>query len=140
MKQRTLLTILFSLTVILGSTMGFADNATANAGCSVATLNGLYGYYRTGTRDIGPLAAVGTMNFDGKGNLTVTQRASRNGTIDIHRTFNFTYKVASGCTIKTYNGGEQIQTGVIVDNGNRIFSLDIIEEFTIYQVAEKIQK
>ena len=138
MKQRTLLTILFSLTAILGSTLGFANNATNTAGCSAATLNGLYGFYRTGTTPDGPLAAVGTMNFDGKGNITVRQRVSRNGSASF-ATFNLTIKVAPDCTIKSYLDGEQGSTGVIVDNGNRIFLLSIGQGNTLYQVAEKIR-
>jgi hypothetical protein len=140
MKQRTLLTILFSLTAILGSTLGFADNATINAGCSVATLNGLYGFYREGTTPDGPLAAVGTVNFDGKGNVTVRQRVSRNGHHNF-ATFNLTIKVAPDCTFANFTeDGGQLTRGVIVDNGNRFFLLSMTQGNTVYQVAEKIQK
>lgn len=138
-NMRTLLTILFSFTAILGPAVGFAGDVTTAAGCSESTLNGLYGFYRTGTTPEGPLAAVGTMKFDGKGNLTVRQRVSTNG--EIHSsTLNLTVEVASNCTTKSFLNGEQLTTGVIVDNGNRIFLLSLGSGNTVYQVAEKVQK
>src|SRR5258707_13148701 len=45
----------------------------AQEGCSVATLNGTYGFYRTGTVPAGPLAAVGIATYDGNGNSTARQ-------------------------------------------------------------------
>jgi hypothetical protein len=49
-------------------------------GCSVATLSGIYGFYRTGTTPVGPLAAVGFITFDGRGSFTnVHQTIRRNG-------------------------------------------------------------
>lgn len=140
MKQKTLLTILFSLTVILGCTLGFADDATNTAVCAAAPLNGLYGFYRTGTTPDGPVAAVGTMNFDGKGNLTVRQKVAHHGKVTFG-TFDLTIKVAPDCTIKSFAlDGEQLTTGVIVDNGNRIFLLSRTQGNTVIQVAEKIQR
>ncbi len=45
----------------------------AQEGCSVATFNGTYGFYRTGTVPAGPLAAVGIATYDGNGNSTARQ-------------------------------------------------------------------
>jgi len=45
----------------------------AQEGCSVATFNGTYGFYRTGTVPAGPLAAVGIATYDGHGNSTARQ-------------------------------------------------------------------
>src|SRR5258706_14721731 len=45
----------------------------AQEGCSVATLNGTFGFYRTGTTSVGPLAGVGLATYDGNGNSTARQ-------------------------------------------------------------------
>jgi hypothetical protein len=139
MRQRTLLTILFSLTAILSFTLAFADNATNNAGCSEATLNGLYGFYKTGTTPDGPIAAVGTIKADGKGNLTNRETSSRNGK-KAFRILNLEMKIAPDCTTKSYVDGKQATTGVIVDNGNQFFLLSVVPGNTYYLVAEKIHK
>jgi hypothetical protein len=49
-----------------------------NAACSVATLNGAYGFYRTGTTAVGPLASVGIATYDGNGTTTVRQTIRKN--------------------------------------------------------------
>ena len=49
-------------------------------GCSTKTLQGFYGFYRSGTTtSTGPLTAVGIGFYDGNGNVTATQTISRNG-------------------------------------------------------------
>ena len=44
-----------------------AQETDRHESCSNATLNGTYGFYRTGTSSVGPLAAVGLITFDGAG-------------------------------------------------------------------------
>jgi hypothetical protein len=49
------------------------------------------------------------------------------------------YQVASDCTSKTFQDGEQIASGVIVDNGNRLFFISRSGN-TVNGFAEKIHK
>jgi hypothetical protein len=70
--------------------------------CSVAMLNGTYGFYRTGTTPDGPLVGVGIIIYDGKGKLIVKQTTSRNGQFETV-TNNFEVQVASNCTTKKSN-------------------------------------
>jgi hypothetical protein len=48
--------------------------------CTLATLNGLYGFQRNGTTTAGPLLAIGTVTYDGRGNFVASQITDRNGT------------------------------------------------------------
>ena len=54
--------------------------------CSTKTLNGSYGFYRSGTTSTGPLTAVGFVFYDGNGNNTATQTISRNGVFTLDQT------------------------------------------------------
>jgi hypothetical protein len=73
-------------------------------GCSEANLRGTWAYTSLGTIVsapiavlVGPYAEVGTMYFDGKGNITFTFNSSANGNIS-SATENGGYKVDEDCT------------------------------------------
>jgi hypothetical protein len=73
--------------------------------CSIATLQGSYGYTSTGTLldsyvpapYAGPFAEVGRQTFDGKGNTNATATVSSNGNIQ-PVTIQGTYTVKADCT------------------------------------------
>lgn len=65
--------------------------------CMSGSLVGSYGFSRNGTAAPGPVAAVGSIEFDGHGNLSGSDTTSANGTI-IRRTFAGTYTVNPDCT------------------------------------------
>jgi len=74
--------------------------------CSIATLQGSFGYTSTGTLldsyvpapYAGPFAEVGRQTFDGKGNTNATATLSSNGNILQQATIQGTYRVSADCT------------------------------------------
>ena len=134
-----------SIMILLGvmaafgfSASHYAGSSDSETGCSNATLKGTYGFYRTGTIPDGPLAAVGILNYDGNGHNSYRQINNRNGVLEsVAATVE--YQVASDCTSKTFLDGEQIASGVIVDNGNRLFFISRSGN-TVNGFAEKIHK
>jgi hypothetical protein len=116
-----------------------ADDGHAGKRCSTATLKGSYGFYRTGTSAAGPLAAVGILFFDGKGNSTATQNISRNGVFDFDLTFPGLYEVDEDCTGKgfTTDGVEFVRL-VIVDGGKGFYMLSESPGNAVYGVGTKI--
>ena len=73
----------------------------AGAQCPLGngTKHGTYVVYGTGTVvGLGPLAAVGEITYDGRGNSTATYTASVNGTIHKDVTVTGTYTVNPDCT------------------------------------------
>jgi hypothetical protein len=84
--------------------LGLTVMATAadNNGCNNATLNGDYGYAATGTSvtvaPIGPVAILGKITLDGKGNFTGSANGSIAGIILTDMPITGTYSIASDCT------------------------------------------
>lgn len=118
-----------------------ADDGDDSTTCSNATLNGSYGFYRTGTTGTGPLAAVGMIFFDGNGNETFTQSISRNGVFNFDVTSTGTYEVAQDCTAKGFlvNGIEFVRI-VIVDGGKELYFLSDTSGNTVYGVGKRIRR
>jgi hypothetical protein len=108
--------------------------------CSVATLKGTFGIYRTGTIDFGAggLAAVGILSFDGKGNGTVLQNISRNGDyyFDVDGTFNF--EVNADCTGTFLSNGEEFSRMVVIDDGKGFYIFSESEGNAVHGVGTKI--
>lgn len=136
MKRKIASLTLFILVLSLNAV---AANTSFQAVCSNATLKGAYGIYRSGTTPEGPIASVGIVVYDGNGQLKSRQKTSLNG---VHSSSALTldYKVANDCTYKAFSGNTEFATGVVVDNGNRIFLLSKAPGHTSYSVLEKIQK
>src|SRR5687767_3213439 len=57
-----------------------AQRGSLNRPCTIATLNGTYSFFRSGSTTQGPVAAVGTIEYDGRGFFRLTQTTSRSGT------------------------------------------------------------
>jgi hypothetical protein len=82
------------------SFLGVVPNAQAKHDneCTQNNLNGAYGYFFTGSAvDIGPVAAVGLVTFDGEGNVSHKDALNTNGKT-IRRSGNGNYQVNSNCT------------------------------------------
>jgi hypothetical protein len=87
MKRMTIRVVLIAwvagLLVVIspfrGRQLDIMPRVHAQEGCSVATLQGADGFYRTGTTPVGPLAAVGIATFDGQGNTSARQTIRKNG-------------------------------------------------------------
>jgi hypothetical protein len=94
----------------LWSTMSYATvgNQDKDDLCSIASLQGSYGYFLSGPLiGLGPVAAVGIMTLDGAGSLSARDTVSNNGVIGA-RNGSGTYTVNSNCTGSvTLNGDFQ---------------------------------
>lgn len=92
---------------IVGTDAGFTVTVEARKqfmkdkpdSCSPATIEGRYAATGTGSTVTGePLAAVGFLDFDGKGTFSVTRSVSLNGKIVPKQTVTGTYTLAPDCT------------------------------------------
>jgi hypothetical protein len=121
-----------------------ADDLHAIKPCSNATLNGSYGFYRTGTIPLpdgsrGSLAAVGIQFFDGNGNMTATQSISRNGVFTFDVGGSGPYEVAEDCTGKGFSeSGVELFRFVIVDGGEGLYGLSETSGNAVYEVVRRI--
>lgn len=137
--------LLVGLSVLPGGRYGIIPKAQAeeNGSCSVATLNGAYGFFRTGTVPAGPVVGVGIATYDGNGNSTGRQTVRRDGitTSDLFTTpaAAGTYEVDPDCAFRGFNpDGSVFVHGVVVDGGNEIFFLSLADAITVYGVMKKI--
>jgi hypothetical protein len=128
--------------VLLGiAPVTHADDRDAGKACSNATLNGSYGFYRTGTTPTGPLASIGILFFDGNGNATATQSTSRNGVFTFDVVVPGTYEVAEDCTGKEFTpNGVEFARIVIVGGGKGFYLFSETAGNTVYGVGRKIHK
>jgi len=120
---------LLGIALVIGMVLSMAAPKTW-AGCSDATLAGKWAFTTTGTiilPNVGPVpvAAVGRITFDGKGNITGTQTRSVGGQV-ADETFSGTYKVAADCTAdftaQVFLGAVLVRTSTVyltLDDGGR---------------------
>lgn len=117
------------------SSSGILHTVLASPGCSTSTLNGTYGWSAEGylslenriaqlrTAALFPVAAAGTLHFDGTGGLTGghTQNA---GTFQVTDSYSGTYSLASNCTgtlsTTTFTSMIQQWNIVVVGGGEEI--------------------
>ena len=119
------------------------NSVRAAEGCSLKTLHGSYGYFRSGTTPAGPLAAVGIIVYDGRGSFTSPQTIRRNGvtTSDLFTTpaAPGVYEVDPNCAGRAFlPDGSVFVHFVIVDGGREVFILSLSDANTIYGVIKKI--
>jgi hypothetical protein len=114
----------FTLAAVTALALTIAPMAKANGkGCSDATLKGTFSQIGTGViigppALAGPMANVGTLNFDGKGNVTGAAVNSLNGTI-VPATESGTYRVNPDCT-----GTYTVQISPLGITGTAFFVID----------------
>lgn len=85
--------------------------------CSLATLNGAYGFQRNGTTSTGTLLAIGTITFDGHGNFVASQITDRNGTFGAPTDQSGTYAVNPDCTSTSSDTTRSIFTQQVIVTG-----------------------
>ena len=116
----------------------YSADLYTSAKCSNETMNSSYGIYRTGTTPDGPLASVGLVSFDANGKMTARQHTSRNGHFTASKATG-RIEVAADCTLKIFDeGGTQISSGVVVDDGNEFFVLNRNSGNTTVLVGKRI--
>jgi len=133
---------LFMLSVIPGETVWGVERSVLRGGCTNGSLDGTYGFYRTGTTSAGPLAAVGIATYDGAGNSTATQTISRNGTISAAPPITAPYEVSADCTGRLINAltGQEFARFVVVDRGNEIFQLSLAAGNAVTGVQRRVKR
>jgi len=142
LKIRTLPTFALATGLLLGTLQiqpVHAVDRHAKA-CSNKTLNGSYGFYRTGSTSTGPLAALGILIFDGNGTNFGSQSISRNGlfTFDVPLPPS-PYEVAEDCRGRLLTDtGIEIGRLVIVDGGNEFYLFSESAGNAVYGVGKKI--
>jgi len=114
-----------------------------STGCSVASVRGSYGFYRTGTTPFGPLASVGIATFDG----TIFHRASNHTPERSHHFRSLHHqsvrylrsrfrlcrqRLSSGCSVFVHF--------VIVDHGKELIILSLSDANTIHGMMKKIDR
>lgn len=111
--------------------------------CTLASLQGCYGYSYTGTVEgFGPIAAVGPINFDGHGNTSATYSVNLGGA-NFQGSFTGTYTVNEDCTGSiTLNlpllGISSHGRFVIVENGKEAPFMGTDIGVTVTGVAKKL--
>ena len=123
-----------ALALLAGLTPASAEQQSQGGGCSIETLNGAYGLYRTGMAPYGPVAAQGFVVFNGQGGWTLRLNISRNGEISVEEEWEGGYDVNEDCT---GNIGEDTRF-VIVDGGRVFYNFITREGFTAYEVGTRI--
>jgi hypothetical protein len=126
-----------------GRQLDIIPRVHAQEGCCVATLQGAYGFYRTGTTPVGTLAAVGIATFDGKGSTSARQTIRKNGvtTSDL-----FTdpplvgpYQVDPDCAGRFLTpDGSVFAHIVIADGGKELFGISLSTGNTVTGVWKKM--
>ena len=131
----------FSITAWVGVALmavGVSGTAAANQICNNASLHGKYGFYRTGKTSSGPLAAVGIIIFDGKGNSTATQNISKNGDYSFDVSFSGTYVISPDCTGIGYTDGVEFVRMVVTDEGNGLYMFSESPGNAVYGVGRRM--
>ena len=127
------------------SHVSLVPKVLAMEGCSVASLRGAYGIYRTGTTAIGPLAGIGIATFDGAGTSTAIQTVRKNGvtTSDLFTDSPFIapYEIDQSCAGRfLHPDGSIFAEFVVVDKGKELVIISLNSGNTITGVMKKIDE
>jgi hypothetical protein len=123
-----------------------AQEKEENGSCSVATLKGAYGFFRTGTVPAGALAAVGIATFDGTGAVGAARQTIRKNGITTQDLFTGPnlagpYEVDPDCAARFLNpDGSVFAHAVVVAGGNELFILSLSDSNSVYGVMKKIDR
>jgi hypothetical protein len=121
-----------------------AQENDGHESCSNATLNGTYGFYRTGTTSVGPVAAVGLITFDGTGGHSPARQTIRKNGVTTRDLFadppiDGPYEVDPDCAGKFLNfDGTVAGHFVVVDGGKEIFNISLAPGNGVTGVFRKI--
>ena len=130
--------ITLGLLSCLAPALGDDEDGHASRNCSVASLQGTYGFYRTGMGPFGPVAGQGIGFLDGKGNFHAVVNNSRNGEISLDEEYSGTYTVAPDCTGAFLVDGGESERFVVVDEGKGFYGVSVFEGITAYTVGTRI--
>ncbi|MCC5607930.1 hypothetical protein LC612_14320 [Nostoc sp. CHAB 5834] len=136
----------FFTTLIIGtvSALTISDaisqkvNAQTTPSCNNATIKGNYGSTFSGTAIGFPVAGVGLVKVDGRGNFQGTQTSSANGSVTKNQTNSGTYSVKPDCTVQIVYTDGTTSSGTIVDGGKEIFLLQTDSGTVIVETWKKV--
>ena len=142
-------TLLLGVPVFQGHPSGIvaqvhAQETDGQESCSNATLNGSYGFYRTGTTSVGPLAAVGLITFDGTGAHSPARQTIRRNGVTVRDLFadpalDGPYEVDPDCAGRFLNfDGSVAGHFMVVDGGKEIFNISLTPGNSVIGVFRKI--
>jgi hypothetical protein len=129
-----------------GAQLRVVPRVYAEEGCSVASVKGAYGFFRTGTTPVGPLAAVGIATFDGTGAVTTARQTIRKNGVTTQDLFTTPTSVASyeidpDCAGRLLNpDGSAFAHFVVVDGGKEVFGMSLSPGNSVTEVLKKINK
>ena len=108
--------------------------------CTIATLTGTYSFFRSGTTTQGPIAAVGTIEYDGRGYFKLSQTTSRSG-VFTEGGFDGPYEVNANCTGRWLAPDRQGMVGyfAIADGGNEYYFLSTTTGNTVTGIAKRVR-
>ena len=106
--------------------------------CTNATLEGAFGFVRTGGTSAGPLAAVGLVTYDGAGSWVTTATISRNGAYTFDAMSTGAYVVDADCTGKVLSNGLEIGLLTLVDGGKTVLVLSEAAGDAVSEVQKKV--
>jgi hypothetical protein len=95
-QKKIIIPLIFVYTSVPAMFFSF-DRAAAQAGCTVASLQGSFGYSFSGNFQGTSVAGVGLVTYDGSGHLTGADTVSIRGVITPVRPIKGTYSVNSYC-------------------------------------------
>ena len=113
------------------------------SGCTNASLNSAYGFYRTGTNHNQgtDIAAVGIGIFDGNGVVSGHQTTSRNGVFATDPPLEGPYQVNADCTgqFLAPNGTTVVGQFALVDSGTELYFLSMTPGDAVTGVAKQLE-
>ncbi|MDZ8035011.1 MULTISPECIES: hypothetical protein [unclassified Nostoc] len=136
----------FFTTLIIGtvSALTISDaisqkvNAEPAPSCNNATITGSYGFKATGTIIGSPIASVGLVKVDGRGNFQSIGGASVDGTVRTNETGSGTYSVKQDCTVQIVTSDGSTYSGVIVDGGKEIVFIATVPGTVVVETWKKV--
>jgi hypothetical protein len=140
--KRARVSLTWMSAVALGLLAGPASAVAEQAGgrqCSVRTLDGSYGTYRTGKGAFGgPLVGQGFVTFDGEGNWTALVTNVRDGEVSLDEEFAGTYTIDADCRGSLFIDDVENERIVVVDDAKGFYLVGVGGSNTIYAVGTKI--
>jgi hypothetical protein len=139
------LTMVHSGAEVLGESAVPASNEAVHfekitGTCSLAMLNGAYGFQRNGMTSVGTLLAIGTITFDGHGNFVASQITDRNGTFGAPTNESGTYTVSPDCTSTASDTTRSVFTEqVIVTGGDEMLGISVTAGNNVVTHGERVK-
>jgi hypothetical protein len=143
-------TLLVGLSLFQGHRSGIVAQVHAQEndeqkGCSNASVKGTYGFYRTGTTSVGPLAAMGLVTFDGTGAHSPARQTIRRNGVTVRDLFadpalDGPYEIDPDCAGRLLNfDGSVAGHLVVVDGGKEIFNISLAPGNSVIRVFRRIK-